>query len=255
MKKILASLLVLAMCAPAMAATISVVDNTDGTATVTVAVEGEEPNIVGLALDVDAGGSATVTDVVIETGNFNIYPDAAYTEELGDGYDYGEGGPVAAKATRGEISLPQSSFALSFGNLNGATTAGADGAASVEITITLSEPNSLTVCENSTRGGIVAVNGDALDADCDSADITGGGGCATCIGDVTGDGVIDLFNDLLTIGIALQNNNYNDLSLAANPDLVCADTDDNGVIDLFNDLLTIGIQLQNNNYNDINCPE
>lgn len=170
MKKILASLLVLAVCAPAMAATIDVVGGTLQ-ATVTITADGAA-NIVGLGLDVDVDNGAVVTGVTVDTANFNIFPDAAYTQELGGDYVYGTGTPVAAKTVAGQIALPQSSFALSFGNLNGAAVAGADGAASVQVTLTVDKACNLTVCENATRGGIVAVDGTALVAACDTDAIT-----------------------------------------------------------------------------------
>jgi len=165
MKKILASLLVLALCAPAMAATITLTNLGGGQAKITVAAEAGEANIVGLGLDVDVtGGSVSAVDIPgLVTQKFNIFPDAGYT--LGAGYTYGAGSPVAGKTAAGQISLPQSSFALSLANLNGAATAGADGAASVEIILTLTGTQ-LDVCENATRGGIVAVDGTALVAEC-----------------------------------------------------------------------------------------
>ncbi|MHC4772624.1 MAG: hypothetical protein ACYS8S_03410, partial [Planctomycetota bacterium] len=119
MKKILASLLVLALCAPAMAATITLEDIGGGQATITVATEGEEANIVGLGLDVVVTGGE-VTAVSVDTANFNIFPDYAYfleTDEDPNGYEYGEGHPVAAMLEAGKLELPQSSFALSLGNL------------------------------------------------------------------------------------------------------------------------------------------
>ncbi|MHC5180343.1 MAG: hypothetical protein ACYSOW_00465 [Planctomycetota bacterium] len=140
MKKILASLLVLALCAPAMAATITLEDIGGGQATITVATEGEEANIVGLGLDVVVtGGVVTEVDVpALAAQNFNIFPDYAYvleTDEDPNGYEYGEGHPVAAMEEAGKLELPQSSFALSLGNLNGIDTPGADGAAEVVITV------------------------------------------------------------------------------------------------------------------------
>ena len=182
MKKILVSLLVLALCAPAMAATtITVTEGTGGDAgkaIVTIDSTGDAVNMVGLGLDVDvtAGG---VTAVEIVTANFNIYPDYAYTQEIGDGYTYGEGeaevdGPVAEKLTPGHLALPSDSFALSFGNLNGAATAGATGADTVVVKLTLSETADVTVCENATRGGIVDINGIGLVAACDTETINVG---------------------------------------------------------------------------------
>jgi len=254
MKKFLASLLVLALCAPAMAATILVTDNADLTATVTVSSTGTDTNLVGLALDVDVD-AGSVTAVTINTANFNIYPDAGYTQELGAGYVYGTGTPVAAKAAAGQIALPLSSFALSFGNLNGPTTSGASGAAVVTITLTLSESATLTVCENALRGGLVSVTGQSLVATCGEALITGTppGGCTSCIGDVNGDGVIDLFNDALTIILALDAVGYADITPIP-AGLECADTNADGVIDLFNDALTVILQLDAVGYSDIPCP-
>ncbi|MHC4834781.1 MAG: hypothetical protein ACYTCN_02350, partial [Planctomycetota bacterium] len=170
MKKILASLLVLALCAPAMAATITLEDIGGGQATITVATEGEEANIVGLGLDVVVTGGE-VTVVSVDTANFNIFPDYAYfleTDTDPNGYEYGEGHPVAAMEEAGVLELPQSSFALSLGNLNGIDTPGADGAAEVVITVDW-DGDLLEVCENATRGGIVANGEEAgipLDAEC-----------------------------------------------------------------------------------------
>jgi hypothetical protein len=113
-----------------MAATITLEDIGGGQATITVATEGEEANIVGLGLDVVVTGGE-VTAVSVDTANFNIFPDYAYfleTDEDPNGYEYGEGHPVAAMLEAGKLELPQSSFALSLGNLNGEETPGADGA-------------------------------------------------------------------------------------------------------------------------------
>ncbi|MHC5162773.1 MAG: hypothetical protein ACYSO4_06620, partial [Planctomycetota bacterium] len=171
MKKILASLLVLALCAPAMAATITLEDIGGGQATITVATEGEEANIVGLGLDVTVtGGVVTAVDVDdMAVQKFDIFPDYAYfletDEDPNDGYEYGEGHPVAAMLEAGKLELPQSSFALSLGNLNGEEIAGADGAAEVVITVTW-DGDLLEVCENATRGGIVNVDSEKLEAEC-----------------------------------------------------------------------------------------
>lgn len=174
MKKILASLLVLALCAPAMAATISLSDLGGGQAKITVDATADGVNIVGLGLDVDVTGGS-VSAVSVDTANFNIFPDAAYSQELGGDYVYGTGSPVAAKTVPGQIDLPQSSFALSLGMLNGEAVAGADGAFTVEIVLQLgASATAIDVCENATRGGIVATDGSALDADCAHLDIVGG---------------------------------------------------------------------------------
>ncbi len=160
MKKILTSLLVLALCAPAMAATVGFVDNTDGTGTFTITAT---EYMVGLGLDVDS--TADVTAVAITPAAFNIYPDAAYSQELGDGYAYGEGGPACAKLVPGEIALPQTSFALCFANLNGATTPGASGAQVVTVTFTVPTGGTVTIAENATRGGVIGTLGEDIALD------------------------------------------------------------------------------------------
>jgi hypothetical protein len=156
MKRILTSLLVLAMCAPAMAATVAFVNNGNGTGTFTITAT---EFMVGLGLDVDATGG-NVTAVAVPAA-FNIYPDAAYTLELGAGYTYGAGTPVCAKLVPGQIALPQSSFALCFANLNGATTPGANGAQVVAITFTVSASGTqVCIAENDTRGGVIGTLGE-----------------------------------------------------------------------------------------------
>ncbi|MHC5164902.1 MAG: hypothetical protein ACYSOI_06085 [Planctomycetota bacterium] len=215
MKKILASLLVLALCAPAMAATITLEDIGGGQATITVATEGEEANIVGLGLDVVVTGGQ-VTDVSVDTADFNIFPDYAYCletdEDPNDGYEYGEGHPVAAMLEAGKLELPQSSFALSLGNLNGIDIPGADGATEVVITVDWSG-DLLEVCENATRGGIVANGEEAgipLDAEC--AELEGGCVVTTCLGDGTVDGAVngaDVGGLIATFNLILGQPGYN----------------------------------------------
>jgi hypothetical protein len=197
MKKILASLLVLALCAPAMAATVGIVDNADGTATITVTAEGTA-NIVGLGLNIDFTADATgdVTAATVDTATFDIYPDAAFTIIDGGGtYGYGDGTPIANQGGRGQASI-SNSFCISVGALNGIATAGATGSASVEITVTVDGSGTLCVTENGPRGGIVLTDGTGEDI----TNGTGGevcgsvtaGGCVvpTCLGDGNGDGSV-----------------------------------------------------------------
>lgn len=161
MKKILASLLVLALCAPAMAATVGIVNNADGTATITVAAEGVD-NIVGLGLNIDVtGGNATAATV--DTATFNIFPDAAHDLEvaLAGSYGYGDGTPTANQDAVGELDISGGSqhFAISVGALNGIATAGATGSASVQITVMVDADSNICVSENALRGGIVLTTG------------------------------------------------------------------------------------------------
>ena len=190
MKKILVSLLVLALCTPAMAATVTINDNGDGTGT--IVVDAGEPNaIVGLALNINATGG-NITAVSIDgTANptFNIYPDAAHDlEEAEEGsYTYGAGTPIADQEAAGEVAV-SNNFAISVGSLNGEETPGADGASTVTINIEVDADTNICVEENALRGGIVLAGGDGVDIDgeivCD--DIT-----ASCKGDINNGGVGD----------------------------------------------------------------
>lgn len=159
MKKILASLLVLALCAPAMAATVAIVDNADGTATITVTAAGTD-NIVGLGLDIDVtGGNATACTV--DTATFDIFPDAAHDLEVATpgSYTYGAGTPIANQLTVGKQDPITNSFCVSVGALNGAAIPGATGSASVQITLTVDADSTVCVKENALRGGIVLTTG------------------------------------------------------------------------------------------------
>lgn len=163
MKKILVTLLVLALCAPAMAFTVDIA--TSGVVTLTT--EAGEANIVGVSLDLSVDGGATI-DGLSTDPPFDIYPDAGY--DLGGSYTYGAGSPAAIIAGPGQATLPLAAVAISFGNLNGASTPGADGAASVSFTVTPSAGTNLTITENAARGGIVAIDGTSLDIN----SVTGG---------------------------------------------------------------------------------
>jgi hypothetical protein len=164
MKKFLASLLVLALCAPVMAATVTINDNGDGTGTIVVDATAEGL-IVGLGLNIDTTGG-NITALSIEPATFNIFPDAAHDMELTTqgSYGYGDGTPIANQDAVGEAAL-SSSFAVSVGMLNGETTAGAAGAAVVTINITVDADTNICVEENAIRGGIVLTDGTGVDID------------------------------------------------------------------------------------------
>ena len=158
MKKILVSLMVLALCVPAMAATVTVNDDTDGTGSIVVTASSDA--IVGLGLDIAVSG-ANITAISIDPATFEIYPDAA--QAAGAGYTYGAGSPIALIGSAGVDTLPSASFCISAGMLNGAATAGADGAVTVTIDVatdlTAGSSCTVTVTENALRGGIVLTTG------------------------------------------------------------------------------------------------
>jgi hypothetical protein len=159
MKKILATVVILALCAPAMAAVTVVIADNPADDTGTITVSSDAGNIVGLGLDIEVTGG-NITDVSIEPSTFEIYPDTA--QELGESYgygDYGDNGPIAEQLEAGSKALPASSFAISVGMLNGEEIAGAAGAASVVITVTVDANVNVCVSENALRGGIVLTTG------------------------------------------------------------------------------------------------
>jgi hypothetical protein len=125
--------------------------------------------MVGISLDIAyTSGTGKVIDVdetSITPATFNIFPDAAYTQELGDGYTYGEGTPVCNVSGPGEIAVPgtQTTFALCMGMLNGETTAGAAGATVVTIDLDVDATCVVAITENADRGGIIATDGTPLD--------------------------------------------------------------------------------------------
>lgn len=172
MKKLILTLLVFGLAMPAMAATLVITDNLDGTATVTVTAEGSV-NIVGLALDVDVTAGGDLTAAVVNTATFNIYMDAAYSEVNGDGYTYGEGSAIASQTVAGEVAI-SNNICISAAALNGESTAGATGSASVSITISASANTTIQIKENDPRGGIILVDGTGEDITSGTAGVVEG---------------------------------------------------------------------------------
>ncbi len=194
MKK-LAILLVAIMAMPLFAVTATWTDNGDGTGTLVLDATGDGENIVGLALNVDSAAALDIDSIA--PANLNIYMDYAYDQEVnGDGWTYGEGdadasNAAADQAVAGPVALPAAAFCVSAGYLNGETTPGADGAATVTIVFS-GESADIDLSENLARGGIVGVNGTDLALTGDVADLTiSAGGCATCAGDFSGDNFVN----------------------------------------------------------------
>lgn len=193
MKK-MALILALCVAAPLYAATVSATftDNGDGTGTLTLDSNGDPIVAVALTVDADAAVEAALVDPL-----FNIYMDAAYSDETATpgSYVYGTGTCQAVVDAAGELPGPQTDFAISAGMLNGEAVAGADGADVVEITIT--GVASGTISANALRGGVVDVNGNELDLDPASVafSITSGPACWSnpnqALGDANEDGFVD----------------------------------------------------------------
>ena len=147
-----------------MSVMITAIDNHDGTCLIELNTVNGEANIVGMGLEVDCfAGEITAIDITSYNPLMNIYPDAAYSEEMGDGYQYGEGTPIANDDIPGEAWLPSSDFTISAGVLNGFGTPGADGYATIRFLLSANENVTGMIQENATRGGLVAVDGASLD--------------------------------------------------------------------------------------------
>ncbi|AQT67069.1 hypothetical protein STSP2_00209 [Anaerohalosphaera lusitana] len=158
MKKLAMCLVVLAMAVPTFAADVdfAFTDNGDGTGTLSWTINAPDTEIVGMGLNVDA--TTGTVDAVAVDSFFDVFIDAAYSDPtLYDGATApGQlGTPVALQGSAGTTTLPNASFAISVGHLEGTT----DGAGIV-LTSGAGAEGQLDV--NATRGGVVDQNGDAL---------------------------------------------------------------------------------------------
>jgi hypothetical protein len=258
MRKVLLSLLVLALAAPTFAAVnISIVDNANGTATLVIDTTSGEV-VRGVALKVTATDGATLASVDSEDWDvnaaaFNTFIDSAF--ELGGAYNIGAGQPFAKANEAGTAAAGAIEFSISMGVLDqGGNQAGYTSPVGGEALITF-KTGAGTICVelDTLRGGIV---GDAaIVSNLDTAAV-----CAAitveddvCLGDVNGDGVIDLFNDALTVILALDAVGYADINPCP-AELYAADMNGDGILDLFNDALSMILMLDANGYGDIVCP-
>jgi hypothetical protein len=168
MKKLLASLLVLAMCSPAMALTLST--SGAGTDTLTISYDLAEGEVLrGLALTVTAsGGDGYVADSSAfgQTGatQFNTFMDFAADVDNALSYTVGAGHPFALVTpdvvnNQYEADFPTSSFALSLGYLDedgdeikgeGITTSG-----TLTVKFMGTTPTDVAVALDTFRGGAV----------------------------------------------------------------------------------------------------
>ena len=144
---------------------ISATDNLDGTCLIEMNTENGESNIVAMGLEIDCSvGQILGVDITSYNPLMNIYPDYAHDEEsYGDGYQYGEGHPIASDNEAGAISLPSNDFTISATMLNGPDIPGADGYARIRFLLSANEDVVGTIQENLLRGGVVAVDGIPLD--------------------------------------------------------------------------------------------
>ena len=143
MKKLLAVILVAAVCAPAMAATVVSAVGGEGTATITVSVSDDDV-LRGVALTVaqkadDTGDMQLVAGTDVVAADFNAYIDYAMT--YASGYAVGAGHPAAKFDAAGAVDdpddnqLPASAFAICAGFLDETENQGGLGVGTYDITI------------------------------------------------------------------------------------------------------------------------
>lgn len=170
MKKILISLLVLACCAPAMAATT--VDAVGGAGTITITVTVTDDDVVrGLAVaveqtDSDPGDGKLAAGTDVSAADFNTYID--YAVSYPTGYDVGMTGQHAAArvgeagaiddTTLGSL-LPAADFVVSAGYLDQSENQGGlDASGSpyvITIDLTGTAATDFDVSLDGLRGGVV----------------------------------------------------------------------------------------------------
>jgi hypothetical protein len=157
MRKVLLSLLVLALAAPTFAAVnISGVDNQDGT--VTLAIDTTSGEVVrGVALKVAAADGAKLVQTAATVNPvFNTFIDSAF--ELGGAYNIGDGHPFANAAAAGTADVVNAlEFSISMGVLDQAgNQAGYTSPVGGEALITFKTgAGTLTITLDTLRGGIV----------------------------------------------------------------------------------------------------
>ncbi|MCF7954948.1 MAG: hypothetical protein K9M75_04010 [Phycisphaerae bacterium] len=186
MKKLVLTMLVVALAIPAMAADISLTDNGDGTGTIVLTTAAGE-NVRGLAIVVESANP--ITAVAKGDAVFNVFMDAAYEAEAitPGSYAIGDGEPVADPDAKGTIALGGTRISLCMGALDETGNQAAVPAGTIDVATITTACGEVTITADALRGGIV---GDAVVA----GTIAGGPVCdgpTPCVGDGNGSGVVD----------------------------------------------------------------
>lgn len=250
MKKLLVSLLVLACVAPALAdVAITATDEGDGQLKISILPSGGAV-VRGVALKLSNTDGAVIDAVAdVVATQFNTFIDYAYSNPVG--YDVGEGDPIADPDGPGVATLPAGTFSLSAGYLDqGGDQGGVEVESFFDVFFDITVDSTIDIELDTLRGGVVGDNLGTVTVQ--PSQLLAAGGC-NCMGDINADGLVDLFNDLYTGLIALDNNGYDDI-IPCPVELVCMDMNGDNVFDLFNDLYTVLVKLDENAYNDLTCP-
>lgn len=167
MRKVLLSLLVLALAAPSFAAVnITATDEGDGVLKLAYAcTAGEVIRGLALKLDVASGDGvvAAAADGAVLATRFNTFIDYAFTTEAGapGTYVIGAGHPFANAAAAGVATFPATLYSVSMGCLDEfeKVQGGVTGAGDLmTITYALTEETKVAISADTLRGGIVGDN-------------------------------------------------------------------------------------------------
>lgn len=158
MKKIVLVLAVMLLTAPLYAGTITFGPAVNNGPNCTIPYTTSDPAPVAMGLDVDC--SAGVIDAVAVDSFFDIYMDDAY--DLGAGYTYGAGEPIAEQAAAGGANLPLANFCISMGGLGGEVEPLDPAPSSGVITLDSAGGATGQLTENALRGGVIDVDGNAM---------------------------------------------------------------------------------------------
>jgi hypothetical protein len=204
MKKLVLTMLVVALAIPALAVDIKLVDNGDGTGTIVYsAAAGEKLRGVSLEVTLTGGALTAANDVVANLAvnpEFNVFMDSAWEEETnGDGFtqeDIGTGTPLAIAGktdgvnNKGPIvsAAGVTNFSICMGVLDEdgdeiKQEAAAEGTDIALITIAVDGATDVTIIADPIRGGVAGQELVALTIGGDTAITIGDDACA---GDITG---------------------------------------------------------------------
>jgi hypothetical protein len=167
MKK-LAMLLLLAAAVPAMATiTFTAMDNEDGTITIGYASDGADaPRAIALTVSLSDGATVDpAAGVVVESEDFITYMDYAYSAyDGGEGYEIGDGHPLAVVDAAGRLEAPASEFSICMGVLDEGGNQAPGESSDTLVTLTLDIPGESTtvsISADTLRGPDSGVVGDA----------------------------------------------------------------------------------------------
>ena len=188
MKKILATLVLLALVMPAAAVDVTVVPSATETCAFDIMINTTGAEVVrGVAVTVSLD-AATVGDatngengaVVAVNSAMNCYMDYASTTPAT--YALGDGHPLADLSAAGEPTFPASDFSVCLGVLDETGNQGGlntGGTAEVLCTIVVSGSTTVTIAEDTYRGGIVGDDIDTVSASSSCSVVCGPGPCIT----------------------------------------------------------------------------